>query len=165
MSGSVTIHAMTSAADAAAFRDLNEEWIRRYFALEEKDSRTLRDPVGQIVARGGQVFVAEMDGTAVGCAALLAYGGGEFELSKMAVAPDRRGAGIGRSILLYTLRQARQLGARRVFLGSNSLLANAVHLYEAVGFRHVPPSELPPMGYARADVYMAHDLLSLGTDA
>ncbi len=149
---------MHSPADAHAFRTLNEEWIQKLFTLEEKDRRTLNDPESQIVAKGGQVYIAKLDGQRVGAVALLAYGEGDFELSKMAVAPGLRGKGIGRSLILYTLEQARLLGARRVFLGSNSVLANAVHLYEVLGFKHVPQTELPYMGYARADVHMSHDL-------
>ncbi len=154
------VYAMESTEDAAAFRTLNEEWIKRLFSLEEKDRRTLNDPQAQIVAKGGHVFLARLREERVGCVALLDYGSGDFELSKMAVAPGHRGAGIGRKILLEVLGRARQLGIRRIFLGSNTVLANAVHLYEAVGFRHVSPSELPPMGYARADVYMVHDMSS-----
>ncbi len=41
-----------------------------------------------------------------------------------------------------------------LFLGSNSVLKDAVHLYESIGFHHVPPEELPEMHYARADVFM-----------
>ncbi len=151
-------HPMQTEADANAFRVLNEEWIRHHFALEEKDSRTLNDPRAQIIDKGGNVFVADLAGVCVGCVALLAYDEGEFELSKMAVAPQHRGQGIGRRLIEYTLQQARLQGARRVFLGSNSVLANAVHLYETLGFRHVPPEQLPHMGYKRADVYMTFDL-------
>ncbi len=151
-------HPMRCEADADAFRTLNEEWIQKHFSLEEKDKRTLNDPETQIVAKGGQVYVAELNGERVARVALLAYGEGDFELSKMAVSPEMRGKGIGRRLILYALEQARLLEARRVFLGSNSVLANAVHLYEVLGFKHVTPAELPYMGYARADVHMTHDL-------
>ena len=46
------------------------------------------------------------------------------------------------------------MGARALFLGSSTKLPNAVHLYESVGFRHVPAESLPPMKYVRADVFM-----------
>ena len=46
------------------------------------------------------------------------------------------------------------MGARSLFLGSNSRLENAVHLYESIGFRHVPPESIPEMPYARANVFM-----------
>ena len=35
-----------------------------------------------------------------------------------------------------------------------SRLENAVHLYESIGFRHVPPESLPAMPYTRANVFM-----------
>lgn len=161
----VGFYAMRTAEDAEAFKILNEEWIARLFTLEEKDRRTLNDPEREIVAKGGHVYLADVDGERVGAVALLAYGDGDYELSKMAVAPYLRGKGVGRRLIEYTLQQARTLGARRVFLGSNSVLANAVHLYEALGFRHVPPTELPYMGYARADVYMLYDLRAEGASA
>lgn len=149
---------MQTAADAEAFRRLNEEWISRHFVLEEKDRLTLGDPHGTILARGGQVLMARADGEPVGCVALIPVDAGRFELSKMAVAPGLRGQGIGRRFILYAIDHARRLGARSLFLGSNKKLGNAVHLYESVGFKHVPPESLPPMKYQRADVFMQMDL-------
>jgi N-acetylglutamate synthase-like GNAT family acetyltransferase len=94
------------------------------------------------------------DGEAAGCAALIPMEGGVYELSKMAVVPKLRGMGIGRQLIEYAIAQARVVGAKSLFLGSSTRLANAVHLYEAVGFQHVPPERLPPMPYVRADVFM-----------
>jgi putative acetyltransferase len=144
--------------DAAAFRELNEDWIGKYFTLEEKDRLTLGDPDRNILQTGGHIFMAFLGGRPVGCCALISEGPGVFELSKMAVAEELRGRGIGRQILNYTLAQARILGARRLVLGSNTRLANAVHLYEALGFRHIPPERLEPSPYARANVFMELDL-------
>lgn len=94
------------------------------------------------------------DGLPVGCAALIPLGQGVYELSKMAVSPQLRGRGIGRRLLLHTIAQARLLGATSLVLGSNTRLADAIHLYESVGFRHVPPASLPPNPYTRANVFM-----------
>ena len=145
------------ASDAEAFRLLNQEWIERFFRLEEKDRRTLGDPEGEILRKGGHIFIAQTGQQTVACVALLRYDDAQYELSKMAVSPEMRGQGVGRRLLQYTLRQSRAIGAHRVFLGSNSILQNAVHLYESIGFRHVPPEQLPYMGYARADVFMAYE--------
>jgi putative acetyltransferase len=145
---------MQTAADAEAFRLLNEEWITRWFALEQKDHETLGDPNATIVARGGSVLMARLDGESVGCVALIPMGDGVYELSKMAVKPGLRGQGLGRRMILYAIEQAREMGATRLFLGSSTRLVNAVHLYESVGFRHVPPQSLPPVKYSRADVFM-----------
>src|SRR5215467_5250854 len=124
--------------DEEAFRTLNEEWITRYFALEEKDSASLRDPHGKILDRGGRIFFAVRGDRAVGCCALVPMGPGEFEVAKMAVTESARGGGIGRRVLERTVAEAKAAGARRLYLETNHVLETAIHLYESVGFRHVP---------------------------
>ncbi len=144
--------------DDGAFRKLNEEWITRYFTLEAKDRETLEDPENMILRKGGRVYLAYHEEQAVACVALLAVGGGVYELSKMAVSPELRGRGIGRKLLKFTIEQARRMGAKRLSLGSSTKLPNAVHLYESLGFRHVGPERLPWMAYARSDVFMELEL-------
>ena len=150
----LTIRPLETEADARAFRALNEEWISRYFSLEAKDRATLGDPQTTILNKGGHIYIVHLGEERVGCVALIADGDGVYELSKMVVAPHQRGLGIGRRLLEYTLAQARALGARSLYLGSSTRLKNAVHLYESVGFTHVPPEQLPATEYARADVFM-----------
>lgn len=150
----IQIRALQPGEDASAFRTLNEEWITRYFVLEQKDHETLGDPENSILAKGGHVFMVYVGGEPVGCAALIPMGDGVYELSKMAVSPRLRGLGIGRKLLEHTIAQAKVIGARSLFLGSNDKLKSAVHLYESVGFHHVPPDRIPPMPYTRANVFM-----------
>jgi GNAT superfamily N-acetyltransferase len=148
------IGSIESESDARAFSALNEEWISRIFGIEAADRVVLDDPVGAIVATGGDVLIARLDGVAIGCVALIAAGDGSFELSKMAVAPTAQGRGVGRKLMLAAIERARELGAGSLFLGSNNRLANAVHLYESVGFVHVSPETIGHLPYDRADVYM-----------
>jgi putative acetyltransferase len=150
----VEIRSLAPDDDPTAFRTLNEEWITRYFTLEAKDREILNDPVNSILLKGGHIFMAYAGAEAVGCVALIPMRDGVYELSKMAVSPHMRGRGLGRRLLQHALVQARCLGARSLFLGSNTRLKDAVHLYESVGFRHVNPETLPPMPYSRADVFM-----------
>ena len=98
--------------------------------------------------------MAYVGAEAAGCVALVPMRDGIYEISKMAVSPHLRGRGIGRRLLQHAIAQARSIGARSLFLGSNTRLKDAVHLYESVGFRHVKPETLPPMPYSRADVFM-----------
>jgi GNAT superfamily N-acetyltransferase len=140
--------------DEGDFRRLNEEWIAKHFDMEEKDRSALSDPVGEILEPGGQIFFALAGGTRIGCCALIKIGPCEFEVAKMAVAEHLRGQGIGRRLLEYTVAQAKALNARRLYLETNRKLGNAIHLYESVGFRHLPPERITPSPYARADVYM-----------
>jgi len=140
--------------DEAAFRELNEEWIRRYFVIEPKDEAVFADPRGSILDRGGRIFLAFQDGQPVGCCALLRMNSGEFEVAKMAVTESYRGNGIGRRILERAISEARASGARRLYLETNRKMQPAIRLYESLGFRHVPPERLVPSSYARCDVYM-----------
>jgi GNAT superfamily N-acetyltransferase len=148
------IESLSSAADARAFKELNEEWISSHFTLEDADRASLDDPQGSIIDPGGDVLLARYDQDVVGSIALIAGEGGLFEIAKMAVAPALRGRGIGRAILNAAVVRAVELGAERLFLGSNTKLADAIHLYEAVGFRHVPADRVGSLPYTRADVFM-----------
>jgi N-acetylglutamate synthase-like GNAT family acetyltransferase len=150
----IEIRSLAPGDDATAFRTLNEEWITRYFTLEAKDREILNNPVHSILLKGGHIFVAYAGAEAVGCVAPIPMQDGVYELSKMAVSPSLRGRGFGRRLLQHAIAQARSIGARSLFLGSNTQLKDAVHLYESVGFRHVKPESLPPMPYNRADVFM-----------
>jgi GNAT superfamily N-acetyltransferase len=147
-------------SDADAFRELNEAWIARYFRLEEQDQIQLRDPEHNILRPGGQILMVAAGEERIGCCALIFVKPGVFEVAKMAVSEGYRGHGIGRKLLEYTIAQARVLGAHTLELASNTKLANAVHLYESVGFRHLPPERVEPSPYARANVFMELHLSS-----
>ncbi|MBS1821603.1 MAG: GNAT family N-acetyltransferase [Acidobacteria bacterium] len=140
-----------NVADAAAFRSLNEWWIEKYFGLEQHDREMLGDPEGHVLAKGGHIFFAIGDEGLVGCCGLTFVSPGVYEVVKMAVAPGWQGAGVGRKLLTYTVEQGRALGAHRLYLETNSSLSNAIHLYESLGFRHLPPRPSP---YVRANVFM-----------
>ncbi|WP_144710675.1 GNAT family N-acetyltransferase [Curtobacterium pusillum] len=156
----LTISDIASAADAEAFRILNEAWISQFFTLEDEDRKLLGDPLGQIVEPGGAAFVARLgqDGPVIGCVGIALVAPGVFELVKMAVSPDHQGHGTGRRLITTALERARALGAHRIVLESNAQLASAVHLYEAFGFRHLGHDEVAPSPYVRADVHMALEL-------
>jgi len=140
--------------DETAFRKLNEEWISRYFRLETKDEEALANPQSSILASGGRIFFANIGDQCVGCCALLRSGPDEFEVGKMAVSSSWQGSGIGRKLLQAAIEAARSAGARRLFLETNHILTPAIHLYESVGFKPVPPDRIAPSPYARSDVSM-----------
>jgi putative acetyltransferase len=150
--------------DEEAFRALNEQWIAKYFRIEDKDRETLSDPVGKIIDHGGHIFFAQSGGKKIGTCALIALEPvtyevarltpGAYEVAKMAVDESYRGAGIGRAVLEYAVAEAAKLGANRLYLETNNRLTNAIHLYETVGFRHLDPSRVKPSPYNRANVFM-----------
>jgi GNAT superfamily N-acetyltransferase len=140
---------------AAAFRDLNLDWIRKYFTVEPRDERDLGDPDTYILAPGGCIFIAELNDVAVGTCALMREEEGVFELAKMTVSESVRGLGVGRALGERTIAHARAIGARRVELFTNSSLTPAITLYRALGFVDVPVGNTD---FVRADVHMVLDL-------
>jgi putative acetyltransferase len=138
--------------DEVAFRELNQEWIERYFRMETPDIEVLYNPVTAILEPGGRIFLAVRDGQTVGCCALIRMAEDEYEVAKMAVAPAAQGGGIGRTLLAAVIEAARQSGARRLFLETNHVLTPAIRLYESLGFQHIAPQH--PSPYARSDVTM-----------
>lgn len=140
--------------DAADFASLNEAWIAQFFTIEAEDRRLLGDPEGEILAQGGRILFALLDGEKVGTAALILTQPGVYELGKMAVREDLRGRGVGRQLLARMLAEAVAIDATRVFLHTNSRLENAIHLYEALGFEHISKEQASPNVYARSDVEM-----------
>jgi putative acetyltransferase len=140
--------------DEACFRKLNEEWITRYFSIEVKDEEALADPQSSILAPGGRIFLATIEGQCIGCCALLRLCADQFEVAKMAVAPMWQGSGIGRKLLQAVVEAARSAGARRLYLETNHILTAAIRLYHSIGFKPLPPSRIVPSPYARADVCM-----------
>ena len=139
--------------DQPVFRQLNEEWISRYFTLEPADLMVLNHPEEYILQPGGCILLAELDGQVVGTCALIKMADGRsYELAKMAVSPAAQGQQLGHLLGQAAVRRVHELGGGRVYLESNARLKPALALYRKLGFRDLAvPSPSP---YARADVQM-----------
>jgi putative acetyltransferase len=142
------------AGDEDAFRSLNEQWIAKYFVLEEKDLLTLRQPGKYILASGGRIYFAVLEDEIVGCCALIANGARSYEVAKMAVSEEHRNRGIGKALLAHVIEAGQALHADKLVLETNSKLQNAIHVYESLGFRHIDPARVEPSPYKRANVFM-----------
>jgi GNAT superfamily N-acetyltransferase len=123
------------AAYADDFKRLNLVWLKRYFQVEPIDVAVLSNPEEAIIKPGGMVFFALLDGAVVGTCALIRHDAGLFELSKMAVADNQQGHGIGTHLLSHVIEWARSRSIKTVFVETNTVLERAVRLYQRVGFR------------------------------
>ncbi len=132
------------------FRRLNVAWLTRYFRVEPIDERVLGFPEAEILAPGGEILFALLDGVVVGTVALKAEAG-DFELTKMAVDEPMHGRGYGKRLLEVACTLARALGARRVLLYSQRALQPAVQMYFKYGFTELP---LTDARYSRCDIKM-----------
>jgi len=124
---------------AGEFHDINAEWIETMFTLEDTDREVLENPRAKIVDPGGSIRFVEAAGLGiVGTCALQNTGPGAFELTKMGVRESARGLKAGEFLLEGMIDRARELGAEKLYLLTNSKCAPAIHLYEKLGFEHDP---------------------------
>jgi GNAT superfamily N-acetyltransferase len=135
---------------------LNRAWLDTHELYEPADEKQLANPRGEILERGGDIFVALLGGRVVGTAALVPVETGVVEIAKVTVAESVRGGGLGRRLVEWCIARARAQGVQRMVLVSSTRLGPALRLYESLGFLHRPPPA--PLVYATADVYMELEL-------
>lgn len=137
------------------FYELNAAWLKKYFVIEPLDEQVLRDPEHQVLAPGGAIFFATLEGEVIGTCALLYESAGVFELSKMAVDEAFQGMGVGRRLLDAAIAEFHRRAGQTLFLESSSRLTPALHMYERAGFV-LQPAVRGNSHYQRADVYMIY---------
>ncbi len=143
---------------APYFDRFNRAWIEKFFWVEPFDNALLTDPATHIIAPGGEVWFAQMDGTIIGTAALLKNADGTFEFSKLGLAPEAKGQGVSRLLLHHCLNRARARGASTMRIFTHSSLATACAIYRAEGFVDCAIPEAEKTRYARADTLLFFDL-------
>jgi len=120
---------------ADQFKRLNLVWLERYFLVEPIDIEVLSNPEETIIKPGGMIFFALLDGAVVGTCALIRHNDDLCEFSKMAVADNQQGQGIGTQLLIHVIDWARSRSIKTLFLETNTVLERAVRLYQRAGFR------------------------------
>lgn len=135
----------------SAFKAINIAWISQHWDIEEPDIKALEDPNAYIIRPGGAILMALHNDEPLGCCALIKIDDHNYELAKMAVSPSARGKGIGLSLGRAVLQRAKQMGAQRVYLETNSILQPAINLYLKLGFEHTENTASP---YNRCNVQM-----------
>jgi GNAT superfamily N-acetyltransferase len=137
------------------FVRLNEIWITEHFSLEEADRALAANPA-KVIDNGGFIFSLTQDGKVVGVCALFKENAERYELARMAVAPNLRGEGCGRALMDHALKHALSVGAKSVYLLSNTVLEPAIALYKRFGFTPISTGQHPV--YARCNIVMERAL-------
>jgi DNA-binding MarR family transcriptional regulator/N-acetylglutamate synthase-like GNAT family acetyltransferase len=135
------------------FKRLNEDWIKTHFEMEEADYKALDNPEEYIQKNGGYIFIALYKNKPVGACALLKMDDVDydFELAKMAVDSQVRGQNIGYLLGEAAINKAKELGANKIYLESNTVLKPAIKLYSKLGFMKIPGHDTP---YKRCNIQM-----------
>ncbi|WP_210149122.1 bifunctional helix-turn-helix transcriptional regulator/GNAT family N-acetyltransferase [Chryseobacterium scophthalmum] len=141
----------------SAFKALNEEWISTFFEMEETDYKALDNPKEYILDKGGKIFVALYKNEPLGVCALIKMNDQnyDFEMAKMAVSPKAQGKNLGWLLGQAIIDSAKQLGALKIYLESNTILKPAINLYHKMGFEKIVGHQTP---YKRCNIQMELNL-------
>ena len=116
--------------------------LQQYFAELDRRFPTGFDPGNAL--RGdapayrspnGVFVVVHSDGEPAACGAVQRVDETTCEIKRMWVRPEWRGVGLGRRLLDHLEQRCRDLGSARVVLDTNSVLTEAISMYERAGFR------------------------------
>lgn len=120
------------------FEKFNRDWIEKYFWMEPIDTEVLEHPDEHIIKPGGSILMASCDREMAGTVALKYVEPSVYEFTKMAVDGKFRGQKVGLLLSEAAILKARQLGAYKIILYSNTILAPAISLYRKLGFKEIP---------------------------
>jgi putative acetyltransferase len=95
--------------------------------------------VEKLLRDGVKFFIARDGGRPAGCGGVLLVGREYAEVKRMYVRPAFRGRRIGRLMLDQLVEHARQHGLTVIRLETGIHQREAIALYEARGFRKIPP--------------------------
>lgn len=132
-------------------KQLNYEWLEKFFRIEEGDKVVLSNPKEEIIDNGGFIFFARRKDVIEGTVALIRKNDSTYELGKMAVVPFAQGRGVGTRLLEHCIRFAEQHSIEKLILYSNTRLEAALHLFQKFGFRQ---TTLETGLYDRANIKM-----------
>lgn len=137
----------------ATISDLDEirTMLREYAAWLEIDlcfqnfEQELAELPGEYAPPRGRLLTAE----GAGCVALRPIDQEICEMKRLYVRPDHRGTGLGRSLIVAIIDEARAAGYRRMRLDTMPKMDSAQRLYASFGFRDIAPYRYNPEPGAR----------------
>jgi GNAT superfamily N-acetyltransferase len=109
-------------------------------------AKSVADAVERDWPEGGGIWVVERGGRFSGSVALTDEGDGIGSLRWVLLAPELRGARLGRRLVGEAIERARELGMRRLELYTFSALTSAAKIYRDAGFRVVSARERSDWG-------------------
>ena len=94
---------------------------------------------GDYAPPGGALLIARDGQGAVGCVGLRRHDAQSGEMKRMYVRDRGRGSGLGRSLALAVIEEARRRSYRRLLMDTLPKLTAAIALYRSLGFREIGP--------------------------
>lgn len=132
------------------FVELNLVWIKKYFKVESQDVKMLND-VEDFLSKGAAVYFAVEQDKAIATCMVVPRDGQVWEICKLATDEHYMGKGAGSAVLKICMDYAKEHGAKKLMIVSNTVLSAAMHLYAKVGFKEVP---IDNMEYERVNIQL-----------
>ena len=117
--------------------------------------RELASLPGEYQPPTGILLLAKAGEKVAGCIALRVIEEGICEMKRLYIRPEFRGLKLGRHLAESVIREAIRIGYRKMRLDTLNTLTEAMHLYESLGFKRVPPyypNPLPDVVYWELDL-------------
>jgi N-acetylglutamate synthase-like GNAT family acetyltransferase len=140
------------------YKDLNCEWLQKYFEIESTDEKILSDPEKEILEKNGFIFFALVEDKVIGTCTLMKHDHATYELSKMCVTEKYQGKGVGEKLIDKVISKASQLSVEKIVLATNSRLTAAFTLYTKKGFTIIKNPLALNSIYKRKSIYMCLNL-------
>lgn len=116
-----------------------EAWLGMDLCFQgfEEELRTLP---GRYAPPDGRLYLASVNGQPAGCIALRKLDDGICEMKRLFLRREARGHGLGNILIETVIDEARAAGYNKMRLDTHPpKMGKAVSLYEAHGFRPIPP--------------------------
>ena len=144
---------------AKMIRDVFEEFDAPRKGTVYSDPTT-NDLYGLFQKPGSVLWVAEINGKAVGCCGIYPTEGLEknyCELVKFYLAKSIRGNGSGKSLMQHSVDSARELGYSKLYLESLPHFSRAIGMYDRLGFKRLAVP-LGQSGHTGCSIWMLKEL-------
>lgn len=132
------------------FAELNLAWIKKYFKVEPQDVEMLND-AESLIKKGAAVYFAVEQDKAIAVCMVIPRDGQIWEICKLATDEHYIGKGAGSAVLKACMDYAKEHGAKKLMIVSNTSLSAAMHLYDKFGFKEVP---IDHMEYERVNIQL-----------
>ena len=144
-------------AELAACRELFAEYQRStgVSLCFQGFDRELAGLPGDYAPPRGRLYLALARGKPAGCVALRPLFHRDAEIKRLYVRPAHRGSGLGRTLALRVIEDARALGYETLKLDTLPAMKAAQRMYEDLGFRDTAPYNDNPVAGVR---FMALEL-------
>jgi putative acetyltransferase len=122
-----------------------EQFLDVDLCFQEFEAELVSLP-GKYAPPGGRLVLAIEGDEAAGCVAIRKLDDGVCEMKRLYVRPACRSRGLGRRLAQEMISQATRAGYTTMRLDTLDRLAEAMGLYESLGFRRTDPYYDNPLG-------------------